>query len=145
MSLTAHAGSGDFQRLMSKLNTTVSLHSGIKHLRVVLASILLVETHQRSPAMRAIEWTVSGVLRRPNVTRGPYQMRSAPWSFERATQVAARKLTDEAKSACTSGVAGVDVDAIARCWNGSCTPTGSAIRYRDALKIAFTVVTKLAS
>lgn len=143
MSLTAHAASGDFQRLMAKLNTAIRLHPSLRDLRLVLAGILLLETHERPPTMRMIEWIASGLLRRPNITRGPYQMRRAPWGFDRATQVAARKLTVEVKLPNPMGVEPIDVDAIARCWNGSCTPKGSVISYADALKIAVAVVTNL--
>ena len=106
-----------------------------------LKRLLLVETHERRRVERGVEWLLSTLLLRQSITRGPYQLTNAPWSFVAATRLAVERLEDFAKS----GEA-LDNARLSVLWYGAeQRQPGSAVSYADALTLAEEVLLQLTS
>jgi hypothetical protein len=104
----------------------------------MLLAILLVEGTQRPAWVRAVEWAVwwaFQVVGRPTLgprTRGPFQLRDAPFAFAAAARLAAQLLQD---------VDHRDPRRVAALWYGSeSRHPRSTFSYIDALNMALRVL-----
>src|SRR5689334_15344615 len=121
--LADHARSRDARRGLAKLDLACHSSELVAAHREELAMILLVETSERPPWMRALEWTVRA-LGRWSTTCGPLQMRDAPIRVVGGFAVGAEKLERLGDHP--------SLDVLAKYWNGSCAAHPNAyISYAD--------------
>lgn len=126
--LADHARSRDARRGLAKLDRACRASDQVAAHREELAMILLIETNERRPWMRVLEWSVRALGRR-STTCGPLQMREAPIRAGSGFAVGAEKLQALGKHP--------SLDALAKSWNGSCAAHPDAyISYADALDVA---------
>lgn len=132
--LTSWSRSASFDQYRARLS-----HLGVQPERErLMLAILLVETTQRPPWFRALEWLMHyacQALAIPTLgprTLGPFQIRDAPRSFQDAAVVASRLL---------DGIANDDLASVAKKWNGSLqVHWRSSFSYQEALRMAIAVL-----
>jgi hypothetical protein len=102
--------------------------------RRVLLAILMVEMTARPTSIRALEWAVYGLGRclflperwLPS-TLGPFQMRGAPFAFERAALLATHRIQGRL----------YDPRLLAHSWHGAAgRERGARVGYAQALQVA---------
>lgn len=97
-----------------------------------LELLLLAEMTARPTAHRGLEWIVYWLIsflqlprRWEPKTRGPLQLRDAPFSFRMAVTTAALQLQDDH----------LDLDELARLWSGAASrQPGSLVGYSEVLR-----------
>jgi hypothetical protein len=102
--------------------------------REILLAILLVEMTARPTLVRMLEWALALTgrwlalpVRWLPSTLGPFQMRDAPFAFQQAARVAAKRIEHEP----------YDAVSLARSWHGAAgRERGARVGYADALRIA---------
>lgn len=101
----------------------------------ILAAILLIEMHERGSLWRAFEWTASWVGQKlgssRSITRGPLQLRNAPWDFDEAIASAVNLLI---LGGCSSDISAANLRLVAETWNGRIGSSDLAFNYDDALE-----------
>lgn len=106
----------------------------------LLASILLIEMHQRPAVSRVAEWIVSTAvprsLRKP-ITRGPLQIADGPWNLDAAIR-AAYSILSTAVAGTPSEEAAIYSAAVV--WNGKAVRQPcSAYGYGEVLHVAYDI------
>ena len=137
--LWSHSRSRGFRRWQARLRGVLgNSGSGDLEMRRLLEALLLIETHERSALERTVEWCASWLNPSRSITRGPYQLVRAPWSFARATRMALERLQhlSPSSSTCLS-----DIERLAKAWNGAAhRQPGSAVGYARAINLALAVL-----
>lgn len=106
--------------------------------RNIVLALLMVEMTARPRLARACEWVVWFAgrcffvpARWLPLTRGPFQMKRAPFGFHAAATEAADRIRDQPD----------DPDSLARYWHGAaCRERGARVGYGYALQIALRIV-----
>lgn len=107
-----------------------------------IKAILLIEMRERPAPIRLVEWVLDSfpLKRSPRFTKGPFQMRAAPFRFEGAVVEAQRRLI---KGTAEPLKARHDLRQLAEQWNGTgMRLEGAAISYSEALSMADTVLSR---
>lgn len=105
-----------------------------------IKSVLLVETRERPPSVRLVEWILGTlpVERARCITKGPFQMREAPFSFADAVvEVQSRLSSALGQPPRTQH----ELERLGLMWNGSSQrESGSAVSYPEALALAHRII-----
>lgn len=126
-----HCRSFDARRCLRVLESTALEHPQVERHLTILRALVLVETRERPPWRRLLEWVLRATGR--SVTCGPLQIRDGPFRLKDAYLETAMKLSSTAWLSTWSDAALL--------WYGSRRrQPGCALSYDTALKIADRVI-----
>lgn len=129
-----HARSRSMRRYSMRITRILEANRVLEPWNLILWSLLLLETRERPRVVRGVEWFAFFCHLAPDLTCGPFQMRNAPFRFEKSVQEAVLRLKARG---CIPSNHPADLDFIALIWNGSSArQTGSCLSYPQALYIA---------
>ncbi len=137
--LWSHSRSRGFRRYRARLCGVLGdAGDGDRELHRLLEALLLIETNERSALERAVEWCASLLNPSRCITRGPYQLVRAPWSFDNATRIALERLRQLGQGC---SISPPDIERLAKAWNGVAhRQPGAAVGYAMAINIALAIL-----